>query len=37
MLSATEDPLREEECGVHTASTRTMLADGLAQYLIWKQ
>ena len=32
--------LREEECRAnvfHTAPTRTMLADGLAQYLIWKQ
>jgi ABC transporter substrate binding protein (PQQ-dependent alcohol dehydrogenase system) len=37
---ATDDVLREEECRVnvlHTAPTRTMLADGLAQYLIWKQ
>lgn len=39
-VGATDDRLREEECGenvFHTAPTRTMLADGLAQYLIWKQ
>ncbi|WP_244564656.1 ABC transporter substrate-binding protein [Rhizobium sullae] len=39
-VGATDDSLREEECRVnvfHTAPTRTMLADGLAQYLIWKQ
>jgi ABC transporter substrate binding protein (PQQ-dependent alcohol dehydrogenase system) len=39
-VGATDDVLREEECRVnvfHTAPTRTMLADGLAQYLIWKQ
>nr|WP_274630639.1 ABC transporter substrate-binding protein [Mesorhizobium shangrilense] len=37
---AVDDILREEECRAnvfHTAPTRTMLADGLAQYLIWKQ
>ncbi|WP_438816539.1 ABC transporter substrate-binding protein [Taklimakanibacter deserti] len=37
---ATDDGLREEECRVnvfHTAPTRTMLADGLGQYLVWKQ
>ena len=37
---ATDDLLREEECRgnvFHTAPTRTMLADGLAQYLVWKQ
>lgn len=37
---ATDDILREEECRInvfHTAPTRTMLADALAQYLIWKQ
>jgi ABC transporter substrate binding protein (PQQ-dependent alcohol dehydrogenase system) len=37
---ATDDVLREEECRVnvfHTAPTRTMLADGLGQYLVWKQ
>jgi ABC transporter substrate binding protein (PQQ-dependent alcohol dehydrogenase system) len=39
-VGATDDVLREEECRVnvlHTAPTRTMLADGLAQYLVWKQ
>jgi ABC transporter substrate binding protein (PQQ-dependent alcohol dehydrogenase system) len=39
-VGATDDMLREEECRInvfHTAPTRTMLADGLAQYLIWKQ
>ena len=39
-VGATDDMLREEECRpnvLHTAPTRTMLADGLAQYLIWKQ
>ena len=39
-VGATDDILREEECRVnvfHTAPTRTMLADGLAQYLAWKQ
>jgi ABC transporter substrate binding protein (PQQ-dependent alcohol dehydrogenase system) len=39
-VGATDDILREEECRInvlHTAPTRTMLADGLAQYLIWKQ
>ncbi len=37
---ATDDRLREEECRanvIHTAPTRSMLADGLAQYLVWKQ
>jgi ABC transporter substrate binding protein (PQQ-dependent alcohol dehydrogenase system) len=37
---ATDDRLREEDCRpnmIHTAPTRSMLADGLAQYLIWKQ
>jgi ABC transporter substrate binding protein (PQQ-dependent alcohol dehydrogenase system) len=37
---ATDDLLREEECRAnvfHTAPTRTMLADGLSQYLVWKQ
>ncbi|MET0576131.1 MAG: ABC transporter substrate-binding protein, partial [Mesorhizobium sp.] len=36
----TDDSLREEDCRInvfHTAPTRSMLADGLAQYLIWKQ
>ncbi len=37
---APDDRLREEDCRanvIHTAPTRSMLADGLAQYLIWKQ
>ena len=37
---APDDRLREEDCRVnviHTAPTRSMLTDGLAQYLIWKQ
>jgi ABC transporter substrate binding protein (PQQ-dependent alcohol dehydrogenase system) len=35
-----DDRLREGDCRgnvVHTAPSRTMLADGLAQYLAWKQ
>ncbi|OWK22810.1 hypothetical protein AJ87_45900 [Rhizobium yanglingense] len=39
-VGSTDDILREHECRsnvFHTAPTRTMLADGLAQYLIWKQ
>jgi ABC transporter substrate binding protein (PQQ-dependent alcohol dehydrogenase system) len=35
-----DDRLREEDCRanvVHTAPTRSMLADALAQYLVWKQ
>jgi ABC transporter substrate binding protein (PQQ-dependent alcohol dehydrogenase system) len=39
-VSATDDSLREENCRanvVHVAPARSMLADGLAQYLIWKQ
>ncbi|MEK1887500.1 MAG: ABC transporter substrate-binding protein [Phyllobacterium sp.] len=39
-VGATDDALREEECRAnvfHTAPTRSMLADGLAQYLVWKQ
>jgi ABC transporter substrate binding protein (PQQ-dependent alcohol dehydrogenase system) len=38
--SAPDDRLREEDCRAnvfHTAPTRSMLADGLAEYLIWKQ
>ena len=38
--SAIDDRLREEDCRtnvLHTAPTRSMLADGLAQYLVWKQ
>jgi len=39
-VGAIDDRLREEDCRanvVHTAPTRSMLADGLAQYLVWKQ
>jgi ABC transporter substrate binding protein (PQQ-dependent alcohol dehydrogenase system) len=39
-VGATDDRLREQECRadvVHTAPTRSMLADGLAQYLVWKK
>ena len=39
-VGATDDSLREEDCRAnvfHTAPTRSMLADALAQYLIWKQ
>src|SRR3954449_11985083 len=35
-----DDRFREEDCRanmIHTAPTRSMLADGLAQYLVWKQ
>jgi ABC transporter substrate binding protein (PQQ-dependent alcohol dehydrogenase system) len=35
-----DDRLREEDCRanvIHTAPTRSMLADALAQYLVWKQ
>jgi ABC transporter substrate binding protein (PQQ-dependent alcohol dehydrogenase system) len=38
--SAPDDRLREEDCRphlMHTAPTRTMLADALAQYLVWKK
>ena len=37
---ALEDSLREQDCRanvIHTAPTYTMLADGLGQYLVWKQ
>jgi ABC transporter substrate binding protein (PQQ-dependent alcohol dehydrogenase system) len=37
---AEDDRLREEDCRtnvIHTAPTRSMLADALAQYLAWKQ
>jgi ABC transporter substrate binding protein (PQQ-dependent alcohol dehydrogenase system) len=37
--AATDDRLRQEDCRInviHTAPTRAMLADGLAQYLVWK-
>ena len=39
-VSATDDRLREDDCRanvVHVAPTRSMLTDGLAQYLVWKQ
>jgi ABC transporter substrate binding protein (PQQ-dependent alcohol dehydrogenase system) len=39
-IGAPDDILREEECRpnvFHVAPTRSMLADALAQYLIWKQ
>ena len=35
-----DERLREEDCRanvIHAAPTRSMLADGLAQYLVWKQ
>jgi ABC transporter substrate binding protein (PQQ-dependent alcohol dehydrogenase system) len=38
--SALDERLREEDCRanvIHTAPSRSMLADGLAQYLIWKK
>ncbi len=37
---APDDRLREDDCRsnvIHTAPSRSMLADGLAQYLVWKQ
>jgi ABC transporter substrate binding protein (PQQ-dependent alcohol dehydrogenase system) len=37
---ASDDRLREEDCRanvIHVAPTRSMLADALAQYLVWKQ
>ena len=37
---ATDDRLRNEDCRanmLHTAPSRSMLTDGLAQYLMWKQ
>jgi ABC transporter substrate binding protein (PQQ-dependent alcohol dehydrogenase system) len=39
-VGATDDRLREEDCrgnAIHVAPTRSMLADALAQYLVWKQ
>ena len=39
-VGSIDDRLREKDCRanvVHTAPTRSMLADGLAQYLVWKQ
>ena len=38
--SAPDDSLREENCRplvLHTAPTRSMLTDALAQYLVWKK
>ncbi len=37
---STDDALREEQCRgnvIHVAPTRSMLADALAQYLVWKR
>jgi len=37
---ASDDRLREQDCRanvIHVAPTRSMLADALAQYLVWKQ
>lgn len=39
-VAAPDDRLREEDCRgnvIHVAPTRSMLADGLTQYLVWKQ
>jgi ABC transporter substrate binding protein (PQQ-dependent alcohol dehydrogenase system) len=39
-VGATDDRLREEDCRravVHVAPTRSMLADALGQYLVWKR
>jgi ABC transporter substrate binding protein (PQQ-dependent alcohol dehydrogenase system) len=39
-VSAPDEELREENCRaniIHVAPSRTMLADGLAQYLVWKK
>jgi ABC transporter substrate binding protein (PQQ-dependent alcohol dehydrogenase system) len=39
-ISAADESLREENCRaniIHVAPTRSMLADGLTQYLVWKQ
>jgi ABC transporter substrate binding protein (PQQ-dependent alcohol dehydrogenase system) len=38
--AATDDRLRQKDCRanvVHTTPSRAMLADGLAQYLVWKK
>ena len=38
--AATDDRLREQDCRanvIHVAPARSMLADALAQYLVWKQ
>lgn len=39
-ISAPDERLREADCRanvIHVAPTRSMLTDGLAQYLVWKQ
>jgi ABC transporter substrate binding protein (PQQ-dependent alcohol dehydrogenase system) len=39
-VSAADERLREEDCRanvIHVTPSRAMLADGLAQYLVWKQ
>ncbi|PNG28073.1 branched-chain amino acid ABC transporter substrate-binding protein [Methylocella silvestris] len=39
-VGAPEDSLREEDCRanvIHVGPTHSMLADGLAQYLVWKR
>ena len=39
-VGSTDDRLREQDCRanvIHVAPTRSMLADALAQYLVWKQ
>ncbi len=39
-VGATDERLREQDCRAnvfHVAPTRSMLADGLAQYLVWKK
>jgi ABC transporter substrate binding protein (PQQ-dependent alcohol dehydrogenase system) len=39
-VGAIDDRLREQDCRanvIHIAPTRSMLADALAQYLVWKQ
>lgn len=39
-IDAPDDKLRQEDCRgnvIHVAPSRAMLADGLAQYLVWKK
>src|SRR5271170_6394644 len=39
-IRATDDRLRQEDCRsnvIHVAPSRGMLADGLAQYLVWRK
>ena len=39
-VGAADDRLRQEDCRpdvIHVAPSRSMLADGLAQYLVWKR